>query len=61
MGAISQFWNMLDVNINQLFSYSMCKHGLLILSRLDDFVTCSSCFNIQSERSISQLLNIIGR
>ena len=28
---------------------------LLILSRLNDFMTCSACFNIQSEVSISQL------
>ena len=28
-----------------------------VLSRLNDFMTCSACFNIQSEGSISQLWN----
>ena len=32
-----------------------------ILSRLSDFVTCSEHFNIQSEGSISQLWNTVGR
>ena len=31
-----------------------------ILSRLSDFVTCSTCFNIWSEGSTVQLLNRVG-
>ena len=34
---------------------------LLILSRLNDFMTCSGRFNIQNEGSISQLWNTVGR
>ena len=41
--------------------YLKLKHKLLILSRLSDFMTCSECFNIQSEGSISQLWNTVGR
>ena len=37
------------------------KENLLILSRLSDFMTCSEHFNIQSEGSISQLWNTVGR
>ena len=37
------------------------KQNLLILSLLSDFMTCSEHFNIQSEGSISQLLNTVGR
>ena len=37
------------------------KHKLLILSHLNDFMTFSACFNIQSEESISQLWNTVGR
>ena len=33
---------------------------LLILSWLNDFMTCSVHFNIQSEGSISQLWNTVG-
>ena len=33
----------------------LLKTQLLILSRLNDFMTCSGRFNIQSEGSISQL------
>ena len=34
---------------------------ILILSHLNDFVTCSAHFNRQSEGSISQLWNTVGR
>ena len=36
------------------------KKKLLILLRLNDFMTCSVHFNIQSERSISQLWDNVG-
>ena len=41
--------------------YLRHKQKLLILSRLNDFMTCSARFNIQSEWSISQLWNTVGR
>ena len=41
--------------------YLRHKQKLLILSRLNDFMTCSAHFNIQSEWSISQLWNTVGR
>ena len=37
------------------------KHKLLILSHMNDFMTFSACFNIQSEGSICQLWNTVGR
>ena len=37
------------------------KQKLLILSQLNDFMTCSANFNIQSEGSISQLWNTVGK
>ena len=37
------------------------KQKLIILSRLNDFMTCSAHFNIQSDWSISQLWNTVGR
>ena len=39
----------------QFCSYLRHKQKLLILSRLNDFMTCSVHFNIQSEGSISKL------
>ena len=42
-------------------SYLRHKQKLLILSRLNDFMTCSVHFNIQSEGSISQLCNTVAR
>ena len=42
------------------FSYLRHKQKLLILSWLNDFVTCSAHFNIQREGSISQLWNTVG-
>ena len=41
--------------------YLRHKQKLLILSCLNDFMTCSAHFNIQSEWSISQLWNTVGR
>ena len=35
------------------------KQKILILSRLNDFMTCSVHFNIQSEGSISQLWDTV--
>ena len=46
-------------NLARLFLFH--KHKLLILSRLNDFMTCGAHFNIQSEGSISQLWNTVGR
>ena len=42
-------------------SYLRHKQKLLILSRLNDFMTCSRHFHIQSEGSISQICNTVGR
>ena len=42
-------------------SYLRHKHKLLILSHLGDFMTCSACFNIQSEGPVFQLWNTVGR
>ena len=42
-------------------SYLRHKHKFSIMSRLSDFVTCSASFNIQSDRSIFQLFNIVGK
>ena len=42
-------------------SYLRHKQTYLILSRLNDFMTCSVRFNIQSEGSISQLWNTVAR
>ena len=46
-----------------LYTSPKNKHKLLILSCLNDFMTCSERFNtsIQSEGSISQLWNNVGR
>ena len=41
--------------------YLKHKHTLLILSRLTDLVTCSARFNIESDESISQIWNTVGR
>ena len=41
--------------------YLRHKQESLILSRLSDFMTCSTCFNIQSEGSMYQLLYTVGR
>ena len=41
--------------------YLRHKQKLLKLSRLNDFMTCSARFNIQSEWSISQLWNTVER
>ena len=40
-------------------SYLRHKHKLLILSHLNNFMTCSAHFNIQNEGSISQLWNTV--
>ena len=40
---------------------SLRYRKLLILSRLNDFMTCSEHFNIKSEGSISQFWNTVGR
>ena len=42
-------------------SYLWHKHKLFILSRLSDYMACKERFNIQSEGSISQLWNTVGR
>ena len=42
-------------------SYLGHKHKSLISSRLSDFMTCSECFNIFSEGSLSQVWNAGGR
>ena len=42
-------------------SFSRHKQKLSILSRLNDFMTCSVHYNIQSKGSISQLWNTVGR
>ena len=47
MPTLDSFWYMT--------SHLRPKQKLLILSRLNDFMTCGVCFNIQSEESISQL------
>ena len=41
--------------------YLRHKQKLLILSQLNDFMTSSVRFNIQSEWSIFQLWNTVGR
>ena len=46
---------------NLACSFLRHKYKLFILSRLSDFITCSERFNIQSEGSISQLWNTVGR
>ena len=48
--------------IRHVYSYLSDKHKIInIFSCLSEFVTCSERFIIQSERSISQLWNTIGR
>ena len=51
---LEPFW----VGIIWHFCY---KQKLLILSCLNNFMTCSARFNIQSEGSISQLQNTVRR
>ena len=34
--------------------------NIVKMSWLSDFVTCSTCVNIWSARSVAQLLNIVG-
>ena len=52
---------MLGRYILHFCSYLRDKQKILILSWLNDFTTCSAHFNIQSEGSISQLLNTVGK
>ena len=52
---------MLEGIIWHVCSYLSHKHKLLLLSCLNDFMTCNAHFNIQSEGSISQLWNTVGR
>ena len=47
--------------IQQFCSYLRQKHKLLILSCLRNFITFSTRFTIQSEGSISELWNTVGR
>ena len=47
--------------IQNTHSSNTSKQNLLILSCLSDFMTCRERFNIQSEASISQLWNTVGR
>ena len=42
-------------------SYKRHKQKLLILSCLNDFMACRTHFHSQSEGSISQLWNTVGR
>ena len=56
-----RFETCLEYIIRQVCSYLRHKHKLLILSGLNDFMTCSAHFYIQSEGSISQLWNTVGR
>ena len=43
----------------QFCSYKKHKQKLLVLSCLNDFMTCSVHFNVQSEGSISQLWDTV--
>ena len=61
-GALYLRFETCSKGINWKFcTYYMYKQKLLILPRLNDFMTCSACFNIQSEGSISQLQNTAER
>ena len=42
-------------------SSNTSKQNLLILLCLSDFMTCRERFNVQSERSISQFWNTVGK
>ena len=62
LGALYlRFETCLECVIPHVCYYLRHKHELLILSRLSDFMTCSECFNIYSEGSISLLWNTVGR
>ena len=48
-------------NLAGVCSYLRHKHKLLVLSLLSGFMTYCECFDINSEGSLFQLWNIVGR